>query len=131
MVVASFDGVRSFVEDAVRRPEVSGQAGRVTAAGAWEVLHAPVGERIDGVSQRPAFVGQVVFDAQWVLTVRDAADEALALQTFESVGQDVRGDVFGRGQEVAVAELAEKQVADEQQGPAIADDVEGRGDGAT
>ena len=82
------------------------------------------------MSQRPALVGQVVLDAQWVLTVRDAADEALALQAFESVGQDVRGDVFGRGQEVAVASLAEKQVADEQQGPAIADDVEGRGDGA-
>jgi hypothetical protein len=66
------------------------------------------------VSQRPAFVGQVVLDARWVLTVRDAADEALALQTFESVGQDIRGDVFGRGQEVAVTGLAEKQVADEQ-----------------
>jgi hypothetical protein len=65
-----------------------------------------------------------------VLTVLDAAKEALALQTFESVGQDVGGDVFGRGQEVAIAGLAEKQVADEQQGPAVADDVEGSGDRA-
>ena len=42
-VAASVDGVRSFVEDVVRRPELSVLAGRVTAAGAWEVLHAPVG----------------------------------------------------------------------------------------
>jgi len=59
------------------------------------------------------------------LGVRDAGDQASALEAFQAVGQDVGGDVLGRSKEITEATFAGEQVANDEQGPAIADDVEG------
>ncbi len=97
---------------------------------AREVAGAPVGERVDDAAEGATFVGQVILDAQRVGAVGDAREQALALEAFEAVGEDVGRDVLIRSQEVAEAGFAEEQVADEDEGPAIADEVEAGGDGA-
>src|SRR5437899_12873783 len=48
----------------------------------------------------------------------------------QPIGKDVGGDAFGGGNKVAVAGLAAQQVTNDQQGPAVAEDVERAGDRA-
>src|SRR5437899_9185946 len=48
----------------------------------------------------------------------------------QPIGKDVGGDAFGSGKKVAEAGLAAQQVTNDQQGPAVAEDVERAGDGA-
>jgi hypothetical protein len=83
-----------------------------------------------GSAKLAAPVGQVVLEAARVLAVGDAADQARVFEALEAIGEQVGRDVFGRGQEFAEALLAVEQVADDEQCPAVADDVERAGDGA-
>ena len=91
---------------------------------------APVGERIDDASEGAAVVGQVILDAQRVGAVGNARNETLALEAFEAVGQNVGGDVLVGQEELAEAGVAEEQVADDEESPAIADEVKAGCDGA-
>src|SRR6266571_6613722 len=57
-------------------------------------------------------------------------DDARFLEPLQPIGKDVSGDAFGSGKKVAEAGLAAQQVTNDQQGPAVAEDVERAGDGA-
>jgi len=54
----------------------------------------------------------------------------LALQASESLGEDVRRYPLWRGEEIPIAPLPTEQVADQEQGPAVADHIERTGDRA-
>ena len=73
---------------------------------------------------------EVVLEARRALGVRLAGDETGALEAFQALGQDVGGDVLGREEEIAEAGFTGEEVADDEQRPAIAEDVERAGDGA-
>ena len=97
---------------------------------AGDVLETPRGKRADGATKIAAFVGQTVLESPRVLAVGGAGDEALTFEAFESVGEDVGGDVLGGGEELRIASFSAQEVAHQQEGPSIADDVEGAGDRA-
>src|SRR5205823_5098525 len=65
-----------------------------------------------------------------VLAVGRRGDEAGGLEPLEALGKDVGRNVLGRGDKLAETLLAREQVANHEQRPAIAQQVEGTGDGA-
>jgi len=52
-------------------------------------------------------------------------NDAAGQQAFEPVSQDVRGNTFGRAREFFEPGASIKEVADDEQGPAIAKNVQG------
>ena len=54
----------------------------------------------------------------------------MLLEAFKALAQDVGGNAFGRGGEIPETFASHKQVADDQQCPAVAEDIEGAGDRA-
>jgi hypothetical protein len=65
-----------------------------------------------------------------VLTVDLTLNDALGLEALQPVRQHRRRHAFDRAAQLAEPGLAAQQVAHDEQGPAIAHDVEGGGDGA-
>ena len=94
-----------------------------------DVGQAPVAQGAHGRRERSAGLGEVVVPAAGVVPVRGAGDQAGLLEALETVGQDVGGNALDGSEELAVARLAAQQVADDQQRPAVAEQVEGTGDG--
>src|SRR5262249_60396164 len=76
------------------------------------------------------FGGQVIFRSWRVLAVEPTVDDPVAFQPPHAVGQHVGRDALVGCQELAEAGLAGDQVAGEEQCPAVADHVQGAGDGA-
>lgn len=60
----------------------------------------------------------------------DAGDGSVVVEAGEAVGEDVGGDVFRGVGEVLEALVAEEEVADDEEGPFVAEEVEAAGDGA-
>ena len=54
----------------------------------------------------------------------DLFNDAARQQAFESFGQDVRGNSFGRGREIFETGATKKKIADDEQGPAVAKNVQ-------
>ena len=77
-----------------------------------------------------AALGEVVLGAQRALGVDLARHEAEVLEPAQAAGQQVGRDRRERALQVGVARDAAQQVAHDQQRPAIAHGVEGRGDRA-
>jgi len=67
----------------------------------------------------------LVLEARRALGVLHAGDQASALEALQTLGQDVGRDVLGRSKEITEATFAGEQVANDEQSPAIAYDVEG------
>ena len=61
---------------------------------------------------------------------RAAADDARLLEVAQALGEDVGADVWESGAQVGEALGPQQQLADDEQGPALADDVEGACDPA-
>jgi hypothetical protein len=72
---------------------------------------------------------QLVLVPLWALAVEDALEHAFVDQPVEPVGQNVAGDTQALLQLVEPAQ-AEQDVADDQQRPALADNLERSGDRA-
>src|SRR5207244_1117386 len=79
--------------------------------------------------QVAALAGELIFVALGALGVANSLEDALLDQPVQAVGQDVAGDAQAL-LEVIEAAQAEKRVADDQQRPALADDLERAGDRA-
>src|SRR6266849_1982258 len=94
------------------------------AARARELNQTPGGDGIDHRPELAPALGQVIVQAERMLAVRRAGDHARALETFEALGQNVGRNMLGRCRKLAEARLAGEQVADHEQSPAIAQDVE-------
>ena len=62
--------------------------------------------------------------------VPDASDQQVLLEAVEALGQDVGGDRFRRGEQLAEALAAAQEIADEEKRPAVTDQIEGAGDRA-
>src|SRR5579864_2918882 len=93
-------------------------------AGAGELGEAPVAQGADRYAQGSARLGKRVRPAARVAAVLTAEDEASLLQATQAVGQDVGGDALGRSEELAVARLAQEQIADDEEGPAVAEHIQ-------
>src|SRR5207247_6448975 len=104
------------------RPEGSRGPGNVT--------QSPFGDCADWAPELAALTGELVFEARWMGAVRDASDQQLLLEAVEALGQNIGGDCFRRGQQLAEALATPEQIADEQKGPSVTDQVEGAGDRA-
>ena len=101
-----------------RRPVVAGQ-----------VLVAPAHQGDDDGIQVAARVGQVVLEAGRVLGVRPALQDPGADQGAQAGGQRVARRP-GAAHHLVEPAVAEEDLADGQQGPLLADDVQGAGDRA-
>jgi len=77
-----------------------------------------------------AFGGEGVGGAAGVGGGGDGGDQAVGFEAGEAVGEDVGGDAFGGLGEVVEAGFAGEEVADEEEGPFVAEQVECAGDGA-
>lgn len=99
--------------------------------GAGDVFVGPMDHFDEDGAEFEAFIGEVVFVAGGIVLIGFGLDEAEALHAFEAVGEDVGGDVLGGIGELVVAGLAEPDhVADDEQGPFVADQIEGSADRA-
>src|SRR5215831_11350676 len=88
------------------------------------MLFAPGSQRPQHRSQLAALVGEQIFGAWRVLLVESPLDEAGLLQDLEARRESVGADAREREFEIEEFTLAfEQQVADDQDRPAIADDL--------
>ena len=86
---------------------------------------APVGEQPQGRGEVAAVGRQVVGEAGRALLVRRGADDAVAFQAAQAIGEDVRRDPGERLAELAEPTRPVEQRLDDQQAPAVADAIEG------
>ena len=90
---------------------------------------APLRQRADDGAEVVALRREDVLRARRMVAVIPARDDALPLEQPEPVGEDAARDPFDRVAQVAEAALATKEIADDEQRPAVPDQVECRGDG--
>src|SRR6476469_6813537 len=72
-----------------------------------------------------SFFSEAISQALGAIFGGDLFDDAARQQAFEPVGQDVRGNTFGRGHEFFEPGVSIKEVADDEQGPPIAKNIQG------
>src|SRR5438067_7720915 len=95
------------------------------------VAASPVEQGLQHRAERPAFCGQDIFGARRVLLVEMAFDDAGFLEPLQPGGQRIGADAGQRMLEILEsARPLEQQVAQDQDRPALADDVERAGDRA-
>jgi len=121
-------GRRGGIED-----RLQGQQQRIDAqlgGGCGFLLGAPAAKLEQDRLERPAAAGELV-DSDAGGRVEDvAADDARALKLVQPLGEDVRADPVQAGPQLDEPFRPEDQLADDQQRPPVADDVEGAGDPA-
>ena len=78
----------------------------------------------------PAFVGEPVDVAGRRRRQLDRGDKAGSLERAETVAQKVGGDAVEGVAKVGLAPLTKRELAADQQGPAVADEIESGGDRA-
>ena len=96
---------------------------------AVDPLVAPLAKRGDHGPQGAAFVGEQVVVAAPGLVVRTTFEDPCRDEGVESVAEDVARDPQALDEVVESAD-SEEGVAQDQQGPPLADQFEGLGDGA-
>src|SRR5215472_1795615 len=96
---------------------------------AWKILEAPGGDVAKQFAEAQTVVAEPVGVPTLIGRVGHSFDQALRAQRAQPRRQDVGGDPLRRAQELVEVPLAAEQVPHEQQRPAIADDVQGAGDG--
>src|SRR5690606_29351686 len=90
---------------------------------------APGAEGLQDGQQRASAAGEFVDVGGTGRRQPAAGREAVALHVLQPRGQDVRADPGQVGMQVGVAPRTGEQLPDDQQGPAVADGVEGARDG--
>ena len=99
------------------------------AAGCRVVAVAPVRQRDHDRPEVDALLGQVVLEALRALLIEAALEDAVVDESLQAVGEHVAGDAE-IALEVLEAADAEERVAQQQDRPAVAEDLERAGDGA-
>ena len=99
--------------------------GAVGVVGGDGLLAAPGEQGVEGGQQRAAGLGQVVLEAVGAGLVLPALDDAGLGERLEPGGDPVAGRA-GAGHDVGEAVGAERELADDEQCPALADDLERR-----
>ncbi len=94
------------------------------------MLQRPVADGEKDGAEGGAFFCELVGEAGGAGGGGDVADDAAGLETAEAVAEDIGGDALRGGGEVPEAGVAEEEIADDEEGPAIAKDIEGARDGA-
>jgi hypothetical protein len=102
---------------------VDQHARRRVARSVARVAIAPLQQRDQHRIEVASFFGERVFEARRMLLIGTPLEDAGVREAFEPRGQDVGGD-GERRLEVVEAALAQKHVAQDQQRPPVADDVE-------
>jgi hypothetical protein len=74
---------------------------------------------------------QPVFDPGRVIAVPTGRDDAGLDEPLQSIRKDVGRNAFRRTEELGKASLASDQIANHQERPSIADDIQGARDGAS
>jgi hypothetical protein len=97
---------------------------RIAASSGVKCGRAPGHDLAQDAVERPAFWREPVLGAQGVLAVHDALDEAVLLQPEEAVREELWRRGRGGLAELGEAGLAQEEVADDEQRPAVADEVE-------
>src|SRR5207249_3531912 len=90
-----------------------------------EVCCAPRRQGSEGVSQRVTVLGELVDDATGRTIGDGAARDAGVLEMAQPFGEQARADAWESGQQIREASRRHREVADEEQRPALPDDVEG------
>jgi hypothetical protein len=136
-VLEGLEGERAWVGPLAAgravHPGLEGLAAAVLVDGRERLTgHVPVTplpERHDHGQQVAAGVGEPVLVPRWPAGILRALDDARVLQPAQPRGEDVarRAGVDGN---LAEPPYAEEQLADHEQGPLLADDVEGAGNRA-
>lgn len=70
-----------------------------------------------------AFGGQLIGEMFRAVLGRHLGDDAVGLEAGKAVAQDIRGDAFGGSCEIFEAGAAQDEVADDEEGPAVAEDI--------
>jgi len=95
------------------------------------VLRAPEDQLHDDGREIDALGRQAIDHLAPVLGIAAGADDSGRLEALQALGQDVRGDPFVRGEELLVRLVAaQHEVADDQQRPAVTEDLQRDVDGA-
>src|SRR5262249_44995984 len=69
-------------------------------------------------------IGQAISHALSAIFGGDFVHDAARQQALESVSQNVGGNAFGRGHEIFEPSAAKKEIANDEQGPAVAKNVQ-------
>jgi len=75
-------------------------------------------------------LGELVGEVFAAFSGADLGDDMMLQQTLEALSEDVGGDAFGGGEEVFETTPAKHEIANDEQRPAVAEDVEGARHGA-
>ena len=121
-LAADDDGMHVVATGSVMQDEGS-------AFGAGEPAFAPGRHGGKNRVDVSAFVGEAVLAAGRSLLVFDPAEQVFVNETVQSLGEDVASDPE-RGLEVVEAAGPETRLAQDQQVPVVAEDVDAAGDGA-
>jgi hypothetical protein len=95
-----------------------------------EELHAPLGELDHGRLEAGRLLGQLVDGARRGRIEATATDQPGPLELLQALAQEVRRDAVQTLLEIGEALGREEQLAHDEHGPAVPDDVEGAGEGA-
>src|SRR4051812_10339661 len=98
--------------------------------GAFKMIQAPLADGSDDRPERPSGIGERVVLAAGVAPIERAGYQPRLFEALEPVCQDVGGDAFGRREELPVATLAQQQIPDDEQRPAVPEEIQRAGDGA-
>ena len=96
----------------------------VKRARARDVALAPPDKREQNAAQFSALCGELVGVTHRMLLVGGARDDSGLLEALQPLGQDVGRDALGRGAKLAVRPLAVEDVANDEQRPLVANDIE-------
>jgi len=92
---------------------------------------SPAAEGLQNGQQRSALFRQGILVTPGTMFVEASPHQAIALHGHEAVAQDIRGDPLGAIEQLLVARLAIREVAQDDQRPAVADLVEAGSDRAS
>src|SRR5919198_4359748 len=94
-----------------------------------DVAIAPLHQRQERDAQLAALLGEVVLEPLGPFAIADALDDPLVDESMQPIGQHVAGDAQAVEQLVETAE-AENEVANDEQRPAVANELERAGNRA-
>lgn len=93
-------------------------------------MKTPGFHRLEDRTKGEAFFGEFIGQMLGAVARRDLADDTGLEQTFEAVTEHVRRDALRRFDEFLESGTAENEIADDEEGPAIAEEIEAARDRA-
>ena len=95
--------------------------------GVFAVRQTPADHREENLPRTSAAGGELVQKATSIRLVGKTLHQAMLGEKFQPVRQDVRGDALRRRHEFLIALLSEEEIADHEEGPAVAEKIEREG----